>query len=169
MIPPAETTKVRFTGACRSSHAAPLARGLRANDARVPSNAGGSDAASVASADRSFTRLGAEATGKRRAGQTPGSQFAAIACKFLSRTFPQLAHRRPGESAIQQVTGSGHTALARFERYSHPIALDGAARGDTELVAALGDGCTIAAGPLNIMIAAKRFQDISGLPPGLAV
>ena len=72
-----------------------------------------------------------------------GNQFEAITCKFISSTFPRLAHLRPGEWTIQQITGRDRTAIARFEQYSHLVALDKAARRDPELAAALGNDYTI--------------------------
>jgi hypothetical protein len=45
--------------------------------------------------------------------------------------------------AIQQIKGRDRTAIARFEQYSHLVALDKAARKDPELAAALGNDYTI--------------------------
>jgi len=116
---------------------------LRANEAGVPSNADVGNASSIAIAKGILTRLGAEATGARLAGQMSGNQFEAITCRFISQTFPRLMHLRPGLWTIQQVTGRDRTALARFEQYAHLIALDKAARKDPELAAALGNDYTI--------------------------
>jgi hypothetical protein len=132
-----------FTEARRSFHAALIERVLRANEAGVPSNADVGNASSIAIAKGILTRLGAEATGARLAGQMSGNQFEAITCRFISQTFPRLMHLRPGLWTIQQVTGRDRTALARFEQYAHLIALDKAARKDPELAAALGNDYTI--------------------------
>jgi len=117
-----------FTEARRSFHAALLERVLRANEAGVPSNADVGNASSIAIAKGILTRLGAEATGARLAGQMSGNQFEAITCRFISQTFPRLMHLRPGLWTIQQVTGRDRTALARK---------------DPELAAALGNDYTI--------------------------
>jgi hypothetical protein len=144
MTPPAEkTTKAFFTEARRSFHAALLEKVLRANSEGIPSNADGNNVASIAIAKGILTRLGAEVTGARLAGQMSGNQFEAITCKFISQTFPHLSHLRPGEWTIQQVTGRDRTAIARFEQYAHLVALDKAARKDPELAAALGNDYTI--------------------------
>jgi hypothetical protein len=132
-----------FSEARRSFHAALLDKVLRANEAGIPSNADGSNTASVAIANGILTRLGAEAIGARLSGQMSGNQFEAITCKFLSQTFLRLTHLRPGEWHIQQITGRERTAIARFEQYSHLVALDRAARKDPELAAALGNDYTI--------------------------
>jgi hypothetical protein len=140
---PPDNNKAFFTEARRSFHAALLERVLRASEAGIPSNADGNNAPSVAIANGILTRLGAEATGARLAGQMSGNQFEAITCKFISQTFPHLTHLRPGDWTIQQITGRDRTAIARFEQYSHLIALDKAARKDPELAAALGNDYTI--------------------------
>ena len=73
-----------------------------------------------------------------------GSKFEAIVANFLEETFLRLGHLRPGRWTIQQVTGRERTLIARYEQYSHLIALDRAARKDPELAAALGNDYTIA-------------------------
>jgi hypothetical protein len=139
----ADITKAFFAEARRSFHAALLEGLLRANDAGIPSNADGSSVTSVKIATGILFRLGAEAVGARLAGQMSGNQFEAIVCKFVSQTFPRLAHLRPGGWTIQQITRRDRTTIARFEQYSHLIALDKAARKDPELAAALGNDYTI--------------------------
>jgi hypothetical protein len=140
---PSNPATAFFEEARRSFHAALLEKVLRANEEGIPSNADGSNVASVALAKGILSRLGAEATGARLAGQMSGNQFEAITCKFISSTFPRLTHLRPGEWTIQQITGRDRTAIARFEQYSHLVALDKAARKDPELAAALGNDYTI--------------------------
>src|SRR3984957_7791211 len=132
-----------FAEARRRFHAALLEKALRANEDGVPSNADGANGVSVTIAKGILTRLGAEATGARLAGQMSGNQFEAITCKFISQTFPHLGHLRPGDWMIQQITGRDRTAIARFEQYHHLIGLDNAARKDAELAAALGNDYTI--------------------------
>jgi hypothetical protein len=126
----------------RSFHAALLEKVLRANESGVPSNADGSNGVSVAIANGILTRLGAEVTGARLAGQMSGNRFEAITCKFVSQTFPHLVPR-PGQWTIQQATGTDRTAIACFDQYAHLIALDKAARKDPELAAVLGSDYTI--------------------------
>ena len=87
-----------------------------------------------------------------------GNQFEAITCKFISQTFPRLAHLRPGGWTIQQITGRDRTVIARFEQYSHLIALDRAARRDPDLAAALGNDYTIAP---DIVVVRSLETDLS--------
>lgn len=140
---PGNSAPAFFAEARRSFHAALLERVLRSNEAGIPSNADGNNTASVALAKGILSRLGAEVTGARLAGQMSGNQFEAITCKFISQTFPHLAHLRPGDWQIQQITGRDRTTIARYEQYSHLVALDKAARKDPELAAALGNDYTI--------------------------
>ena len=142
-VPKDKRAPAFFTEARRSFHAALLEKVLRANADGIPSNADGANGVSVAIANGILVRLGAEAIGARLAGQMSGNQFEAITCNFISQTFPHLSHLRPGEWTIQQITGRDRTAIARFEQYSHLIALDKAARKDPELAAALGNDYTI--------------------------
>jgi hypothetical protein len=132
-----------FAEARRSFHAALIAQVLRANEAGVPANADGSNVASVEIAKGILARLGAEAIGARLAGQMSGNKFEAIVCEFIKQTFLRLAHLRPGDWSIQQITGRERTVIARFEQYSHLVALDMAARKDPELAASLGNDYTI--------------------------
>jgi hypothetical protein len=132
-----------FAEVRRSFHAALLEKVLRADKNGIPSNADGGNSVSVSIANGFLKRLGAETIGARLAAQLSGNQFEAITCKFVSQTFPHLGHLRPGEWAIQQITGRGRTAIARFEQYHHLIALDQAARKDPELASALGNDYTI--------------------------
>jgi len=133
-----------FSEARRSFHAALMQQVLRANEAGIPSNADSSNGPSLAIAKGILKRLGAEATGARLAGQMSGSKFEAIVCKFVSQTFPKLPHLRPGKWTVQQIGGRERTLIARYEQYSHLIALDRAAKKDPELAAALGNDYTIA-------------------------
>lgn len=133
-----------FAEARRSFHAALLAEVLRANDVGVPSNADSKNPTSIAIAKGILTRLGAEITGARLAGQLSGNKFEAIVCKFVSQTFPRLPHLRPGNWSVRQIGGRGRTLIARYEQYSHLVALDRAARNNIELAAALGNDYTIA-------------------------
>src|SRR6266568_1607735 len=125
-----ETRTAFFSEARRSFYAALFENVLRTNKEGIPSNADGNNPTSVALAKGILSRLGTEATGARLAGQMSGNQFEAIVCKFIGQTFPRLSHLRPGEWAIQQVKGRDRTALARYEQYSHLVALDKAARKD---------------------------------------
>ena len=137
------TSPAFFAEARRSFHAALLERVLRTNEFGIPSNADSDNRASVAIAKGVLDRLGSESKGARLSGQMSGNQFEAITCKFISQTFPHLAHLRPGDWMIQQITSRDRTAIARFEQYAHLEALDKAARKDPELAAVLGNDYAI--------------------------
>jgi hypothetical protein len=141
---PALLASSYFAEARRSFHAALLEQVLTTSASGVPSNADGANSASIAIASGVLRRLGSETVGARLAGQMSGNQFEAIVCKFLTETFLRLSHLRPGLWTIQQVSGRGKTLIARYEQYSHLIALEQAARRDPELAAALGNDYSIA-------------------------
>src|SRR5260370_1864288 len=92
-----------FSEARRSFHAALMEQVLRANDGGVPSNADSSNGPSIAIAKGILTRLGAETTGARLAGQMSGSKFEAIVFKFVSQTFPRLPHLPPGHAPLHHI------------------------------------------------------------------
>jgi len=75
--------------------------------------------------------------------QTAGNQFEAICADFVRSTFLRLDHLRPGRWTVQQVKGRNRLEIARYEQYSHLVALDRAARTDPDLAAALGSDYTI--------------------------
>ena len=87
---------VFFSEARRSYHAALLENVLRRNDDGVPSNADGSQKASVRYAQGILDRLGPEVRGARLAGQMAGNEFEVVTCAYLEQTFRKLGHFRPG-------------------------------------------------------------------------
>ncbi len=132
-----------FAEARRSFHAALLEKVLLVNEEGIPANADSRNAASIAIAKGILSRLGPEVTGARLAGQMSGNEFEVITCKFIGQTFPHLSHLRPGNWIIEQIKGRGQTAIARFDQYSHLVALNNAAHRDPELAAVLGNDYTI--------------------------
>ena len=62
---------------------------------------------------------------------------------FLHESFPKLDHLRPGNWEVTRISGRSNLAIAKFEQYSHLVALNAAARKDPELAAALGNDYTI--------------------------
>jgi hypothetical protein len=87
--------------------------------------------------------LKAEVIGERIAGQTSGSRFEVVCTDFVRSTFLNLSHLRPGKWDVHQVGGRNRLEIARYEQYSHLIALDRAAKSDAALAAALGSDYTI--------------------------
>lgn len=124
-------------------HASLLKNTLTTNSAGVVSNADGSNTNSKAIAKGIAELLQSETIAERIAGQTSGNQFESICCEFLQGTFLQLTHLRPGKWDIHQVSGRNRLEIARYEQYSHLVALDRAAKSDPELAAALGSDYTI--------------------------
>lgn len=132
-----------FAEARRAFHAALLKATLTINASGVPSNADKDSKASVAIARGIADRLKAETIGERIAGQTSGNQFESVCADFVRETFLKLGHLRPGLWDVHQVTGRNRLEIARYEQYAHLVALDRAAKADSELAAALGSDYTI--------------------------
>ncbi len=135
--------EARFAEARKRYHAALLSRVLRVDSGGVWSNADKDNVLSVALARGIAERLGAEVKGARLAGQTAGDRFEEICAAFLRETFLLLSHLRPGRWEIRRVTGRNRLEIARYEQYAHLVALDEAARKNSELAAALGSDYTI--------------------------
>ena len=135
--------QAKFLEARKAFHSALLEATLTTNAAGVVSNADSSNTTSKAIAKGIADLLKAETIGERIAGQTSGNQFESICADFVRATFSKLGHLRPGRWEIRHVTGRNRLEIARYEQYAHLIALDRAAKADTELAAALGSDYTI--------------------------
>jgi len=109
----------------------------------VPSNADKHNLPSVAIAKGIVTRLGEEVSGIRSAGQTSGNKFEHVCEQFLKDTFIQLDHLRPGKWDIECVRNKNRLEIAKYEQYSHLIAVSSAAKKNSALAAALGSDYTI--------------------------
>lgn len=136
-------TPAQFSEARRKFHVTLLKKLLTINSKGVVSNADGSNRTSIAIAGGIAELLKAETTAERMAGQTSGNQFEGICADFVRHTFMKLGHMRPGLWNVHQVTGRNRLEIAKYEQYSHLIALDRAAKNDSELAAALGSDYTI--------------------------
>lgn len=132
-----------FLKARRAFHASLLESTLTINSNGVPSNADKDSSSSVKIAKGIAQLLKAETFGERIAGQTSGSQFESVCASFVRDTFLKLGHLRPGTWDVHQVGGRNRLEIARYEQYSHLVALDRAAKNDNELAAALGSDYTI--------------------------
>jgi len=132
-----------FQQARKAFHAALLESTLTINSAGVVSNADSSNTTSKKIAKGIADLLRAETIGERIAGQTSGNQFESICADFVRTTFTKLRHLRPGTWDVHQVSGRNRLEIARYQQYSHLIALDRAAKADAELAAALGSDYTI--------------------------
>ncbi|KPZ11112.1 MULTISPECIES: NgoMIV family type II restriction endonuclease [Pseudomonas syringae group] len=134
---------VQFQQARKNFHAALLKTTLTINDKNIPSNADSSNRTSIAIARGIAETLKAETIAERLAGQTSGNQFEGLCADFVKDTFLHLGHLRPGNWDVHQVGGRNRLEIARYEQYTHLVALDRAARNDPELAAALGSDYTI--------------------------
>lgn len=132
-----------FLLARKAFHANLLKSILTINSAGVVSNADSNNKTSKTIARGIAERLQAETISERSAGQTAGDKFENMCAEFLRDTFPLLTHLRPGSWDVHQVSGRNRLEIARYEQYAHLVALDGAAKKDPELAAALGSDYTI--------------------------
>lgn len=135
--------RVQFLDARKAFHAALLDGLLTINSKGVVSNADSCNKASIALAAGIAELLKAETVGDRMAGQTSGNRFESAVAEFVRQTFLKLGHLRPGKWDIHQVVGRNRLEIAHYEQYKHLVALDGAAKADPELAAALGSDYTI--------------------------
>lgn len=133
-----------FSKARRQFHAALLKSVLSADASGVPANADRHSQGSVKIAQNIREQIGKSAKeAERLAGQESGAKFEGLVCDFISATFTRLPHLRPGDWQIERVAGAGGIHIAKFDQYSHLIALQKAAEKDRELAAALGSDYTI--------------------------
>lgn len=150
----------------REFHAALLHTILTVDDQGRPSNCDRSNTRSVALAVGIAERLKAETIGERVAGQTSGNQFEAICAEFVRETFLRLGHLRPGKWDVHQVSSRNRLEIAAYEQYSHLVALDRAAKNDSELAAALGSDYTITP---DVVVVRGLEDDDAINAPGLLV
>lgn len=134
---------VEFAEARKAFHNALLQTCLTIDMDGLPSNCDSHNQASIKLAKGIAGLLKAETVGERAAGQTSGNQFEALCADFVRQTFLKLGHLRPGKWEVQHIKGHNRLQIARYEQYSHLVALDRAARNDPELAAALGSDYTI--------------------------
>lgn len=81
---------------------------------------------------------------KKLKGQTLGHQFEAICASFISNSFKQLQHLRPGDWVVEQVSSRSSLVLGRYEQYSHLSRLSELSNQHEEIKNFLGDGYTVA-------------------------
>ena len=132
-----------FLEARREFHLDLLKSTLTINKNGIVSNADSNNTASKAIAKGIADLLEAETVCEKIAGQTSGNQFENICATFVQKTFLKLGHLRPGSWDIHQVSSRNRLEIARYDQYSHLVALDRAAKSNPELAAALGSDYTI--------------------------
>jgi len=124
-------------------HANILKELLSINSKGIASNADSNNKTSIKIAGGIAELLKAETVSERMAGQTSGNHFENICADFIKETFLKLRHLRPGKWDVHQVTSRNRLEIAKYEQYTHLIALDSAAKRNRELAAALGSDYTI--------------------------
>lgn len=154
--------RAEFAEARADFHNALLQSCLTIDPQGRPSNSDGSNQTSVAIAKGIADRLKAETVGERAAGQTSGNQFEAVCADFVRATFLKLGHLRPGTWSVHHVRGRNRLEIARYEQYSHLVALDRAARNDPDLAAALGSDYTIT--PDVVIVRDLEEDDVINAP-----
>jgi hypothetical protein len=132
-----------FSHARKAFHRELLESTLTIDSEGVASNADKGNTTSRRIARYIAELLQAGTVGERIAGQTSGNQFEDICARFVRSTFTKLGHLRPGTWDVHQVSGRRRLEIAKYQQYAHLIALDGAAKADPELAAALGSDYTI--------------------------
>lgn len=125
------------SGARTAFHAALIER-LLSISRGIPSNADGNNPRSIQVASGIAARIGSVAAGKRLAGQVAGNIFEEICETFLTSTFTQLKHLRPGSWHITRASAPGKRGISRFEQYTHLTDLESAAKANPALAAAIG-------------------------------
>jgi len=100
-------------------HATLLDSILTVNEKGIPSNADGSQKASVKIAKSIIDQLGVYTNTTRLPGQSSGNQFESICELFLENTFLKFPHLRPGKWFIKKLHNKDHKTMPSFEQYSH--------------------------------------------------
>ncbi len=109
----------------------------------VASNADSSNAPSKAIAKIIAGRLGAAVSGKVK-GQTAGTLFEQITMQFISETFPQLQHLRPGSWTVLNLGNQNAVKTWDFAQYEHLAYLSQIIRENKKLSTTLGNDYMVA-------------------------
>ena len=131
-----------FLDARRAFHAQLLKSILHVGKGDVPSNADKDNRASIAIAREIVSQIGTAARKSRKAAQTSGAQFEDACADFLSATFAELGHLRPGKwhvgtpSYLFQI-GTQKT-ISGFDQFAHLADLEALAAANRSLAAAIG-------------------------------
>lgn len=101
--------------------------------------------------------INATSVSEKVAGQTSGVQFEEFCTQFIRETFLKINHIRPGNWDIIHVSSRNRLEIAKYDQYSHLIALDTAAKNNPELATALGSDYTITP---DIVIVRDLLEDM---------
>lgn len=116
---------------------------LAMNTAGVPSNADSSNTASKRIAAGIAEQLMAELH-ERHAGQTSGAKFETIVADYVSLTFPQLQHIRPGDWTVIKLGNRSSLKASSYIQYEHLAYLDELTRENKNLSAMIGNDYMVA-------------------------
>lgn len=101
----------------------------------IPANADKDNKKSILYAKGMMEFLGhARDVRAKQAGQSAGDEFETLVADFLTRTFPPLAHLRPGQWKVIRSPG----AISQFEQYQHLEHLLATVKEHPKLKASLG-------------------------------
>lgn len=109
----------------------------------IASNADSSNAPSKAIAENIAKRLGATVATKLQ-GQTAGNLFEQITMQFVSDTFPQLQHLRPGEWTVLNLGNQSAIKTFDFAQYEHLSYLSQLMEQNRQLSTMLGNDYMVA-------------------------
>jgi NgoMIV restriction enzyme len=139
-------------------HKSLLDSGVLSSKDGIASNADRSNGPSVRIAASIYDQLctASMAASEKLAGQTAGTNFEIICSNFISASFAQLKHLRPGEWLVGRDGVQGKAGVADFEQYAHLAKLESVAAKDSELRAILGSDYLIKP---DVLIARLAIDD----------
>lgn len=150
----------------RQAFHADLCEQLFVVDGGVPSNADGSQTASVQIARSIAAQLGAK-EGKKLAGQTAGLKFEHAVERFLRQTFGAgVSGLRPGSWSVDCIQSRTPLVIAQYEQYSHLADIRKIADENPDLAAAIGLDYAVAS---DIVVARFPESDEAIFSAGLDV
>lgn len=121
----------------------------------VASNADSSNAPSKAIAAIVATKLGASDSPKLK-GQTAGMLFEQLTMQFLSDTFPNLQHLRPGDWTILNLGNQSAIKTSDFAQYEHLAYLSQLINQNRQLSTMLGNDYMVAP---DVVIYRNLYED----------
>ena len=121
----------------------------------VASNADSSNAPSKSIAKNIADKLGADVAIKLK-GQTAGTLFEQITMQFISDTFLQLQHIRPGEWTVLNLGNQGVVKTSDFAQYEHLAYLAQLMEQNKELCTMLGNDYMVAP---DVVVYRSLYED----------
>lgn len=142
----------------RAFHKALLDSKVLSSSDGITSNADRGNGPSMRLAASIYEQISAASknSSKKLAGQTAGANFELICANFISASFADLNHLRPGEWLIGRDGIQGKAGLADFEQYAHLAKLARIAEKDNELRAILGSDYLIKP---DVLVARQTIPD----------